>query len=138
MHELVHIPEVTVTCSRNTLYCKRNVDNGNSFNLLIFFRVISRCPIEDGVIQTNWGTISPGTLVAAIAASLESQRVPVTEILNANIFKEDIAEPLMVSAKQEWFEDIETLQPRLDTQRQSDVADIGNIWVATLAGRYFH
>lgn len=45
----------------------------------------------------------------------------------------------MTSAKQEWFEDIETLQPNLlGTQRQSDVADIGNIWVATLAGRYFY
>ncbi|KAJ8735515.1 hypothetical protein PYW07_007135 [Mythimna separata] len=97
-------------------------------------RVISRCPIEDGVIQTNWGTVSPGTLVAAVAASLEYQRVAVTEILNANIFKEDIAEPIMVSAKQEWFEDIETLDPTLAAQRQSDVADIGNIWVATLAG----
>ncbi|KAJ8736411.1 hypothetical protein PYW08_007067 [Mythimna loreyi] len=97
-------------------------------------RIISRCPIEDGVIQTDWGTVSPGTLVAAIAASLEYQRVAVTEILNANIFKEDIAEPLMVSAKQEWFEDIETLNPTLAVQRQSDVADIGNIWVATLAG----
>nr|XP_021187332.2 uncharacterized protein LOC110374084 [Helicoverpa armigera] len=95
-------------------------------------RVISRCPIEEGVIQTNWGTVASGTLVAAVAASLESQRVPVTDILNANIFKEDVAEPLMVSAKQEWFEDIETLDPTI--QRQSDVADIGNIWVATLAG----
>lgn len=44
----------------------------------------------------------------------------------------------MVSAKQEWFEDIETLDPGLGTQRQSDVADIGNIWVATLAGRKFY
>lgn len=101
-------------------------------------RVISRCPIEDGVIQTQWGTISPGTVIAAVAASLESQRVSVTDILNANIFMEDVAEPLMVSAKQEWVDDIETLIPAVNNtpiiRRQSDVADIGNVWVATLAG----
>ncbi|XP_075971881.1 uncharacterized protein LOC142973766 [Anticarsia gemmatalis] len=97
-------------------------------------RINSRCPIEDGVIQTNWGTISPGTLVAAIASSLESQQVSVTEILNANIYNEDIAEPLMVSAKQEWFDDIETLSPRPVQQRETDVPEISNIWVATLAG----
>lgn len=88
------------------------------------------------MIQTHWGTISAGTLVSAIAASLESQRVSVTDILNANIFKQDVAEPLMISAKQEWFEDIETLDPAAQpVQRQSDVADISNIWVATLAGK---
>lgn len=42
----------------------------------------------------------------------------------------------MVSAKQEWFEDIETLDPGPAEQRQSDIADIGNIWVATLAGKH--
>lgn len=97
-------------------------------------RIHSRCPIEEGVIQTNWGTVSPGTLVAAIASSLESQRVSVTEILNANIFKEDIAEPLLASAKQEWVDDIETLYTEKDNQHQSDIPDISNTWVATLAG----
>lgn len=101
--------------------------------------MISRCPIEDGVIQTQWGTISPGTVIAAVAASLESQRVSVTDILNANIFMEDVAEPLMVSAKQEWVDDIETLIPAVNNtpilRRQSDVADIGNVWVATLSGK---
>lgn len=76
--------------------------------------------------------------MAAIAASVETQRVPVTEILNANIFKEDVAEPLMASAMQDWFDDIETFNTT--AQRQVDVADIGNVWVATLAGNFitFH
>ncbi|KAF9816162.1 hypothetical protein SFRURICE_003713, partial [Spodoptera frugiperda] len=55
-----------------------------------------------------------------------------------NIVMEDVAEPLMVSAKQEWVDDIETLIPAVNNtpilRRQSDVADIGNVWVATLAG----
>ncbi|CAB3239919.1 unnamed protein product [Arctia plantaginis] len=97
-------------------------------------RINSRCPIEEGVIQTNWGTVSPGTLVAAIATSLEPQRVSVTDILNANIFKQDIAEPMMSSAKQEWFENIETLPNDQGNRWQSDIPEISNIWVATLAG----
>lgn len=98
------------------------------------YRIHSRCPIEEGVVQTDWGTISPGTLMAAIAASLEPQRVPVTEILNANIFKEDVAEPLMANALQEWYDDIETFNTTV--QRQVEVPDIGNVWVATLAGKF--
>ncbi|CAH0592402.1 unnamed protein product [Chrysodeixis includens] len=109
--------------------------NSNNMETQSSNRINSRCPIEEGVIQTHWGTISAGTLVSAVAASLESQRVSVTDILNANIFNQDVAEPLMTSAKQEWFEDIETLDPAVQSvQRQSDVADISNVWVATLAG----
>ncbi|RVE41787.1 hypothetical protein evm_013556 [Chilo suppressalis] len=93
-------------------------------------RVHSRCPIEDGVIHTDWGPIAPGTLVAAIAASLEPQRVSVTDILNADIFKAGISEPLMAEAIQEWFEDIEAF----NAGEQPNVQDISNVWVATLAG----
>lgn len=101
-------------------------------HFLPHYRIHSRCPIEEGVVQTDWGTVSPGTLMAAIAASVESQRVAVTDILNANIFKEDVAEPLMTSAMQDWYEDIETLET---SQRQVEGPDISNVWVATLAGK---
>lgn len=97
------------------------------------FRVHSRCPIEDGVVQTEWGTISPGTLIAAIASSLQAQIVLITDILNAKVFQEDVAEPLLSSAKQEWIDNIETLdEPQV--ARQTETASISNIWVATLAG----
>lgn len=39
----------------------------------------------------------------------------------------------MASAKQEWFENIETLNT-VENERQTATADISNIWVATLAG----
>ncbi|XP_047985605.1 uncharacterized protein LOC125225796 isoform X2 [Leguminivora glycinivorella] len=93
-------------------------------------RVISRCPIEVGVIKTDWGTISSGTLIAAVAAALEPQRVAVADILNADVYKADVAEPLVAEAKGEWYSDIETL----DGQEQRDVPDISNLYVATLAG----
>ncbi|KAL0851229.1 hypothetical protein ABMA28_007073 [Loxostege sticticalis] len=93
-------------------------------------RIHSRCPIEEGVIQTDWGPIAPGILVAAVAASLEPQRVTLSEILDTDIFKEGISEPLMTLAKQEWYEDIEAF----NAQEQPATPDISNIWVATLAG----
>ncbi|XP_063821116.1 uncharacterized protein LOC135071258 [Ostrinia nubilalis] len=93
-------------------------------------RIHSRCPIEEGVIQTDWGPIAPGILVAAVAASLEPQRVLMSDILNADIFKAGISEPLMVLAKQEWYEDIEAF----NVEEQPAVPDISNVWVATLAG----
>ncbi|XP_049877861.1 uncharacterized protein LOC126375058 [Pectinophora gossypiella] len=113
--------------------CPVSVEQRQNMDTQSSTRVHSRCPIEEGVILTEWGTISPGTLIAAIASSLEAQTVSVTDILNADIFQEDIAEPLMVSAKQEWVEDIETLNV-VDAERQTSGADISNIWVSTLAG----
>ncbi|XP_053612544.1 uncharacterized protein LOC128676451 [Plodia interpunctella] len=95
-------------------------------------RIHSRCPIEDGVIQTRWGPVAVGTVVAAVAASLEPQSVSVTEILNQDVFSAGIAEPLMTSAKQEWLEDIETLPGNERTVIPE--AEINNIWAATLAG----
>ncbi|XP_013191318.2 uncharacterized protein LOC106135527 [Amyelois transitella] len=95
-------------------------------------RIHSRCPIEDGVIQTKWGPVAIGTIVAGVAASLENQSVPVTEILNQDVFSAGIAEPLMTSAKQEWLDDIETLPGNERTLITE--AEINNIWVATLAG----
>nr|XP_037867185.1 uncharacterized protein LOC101741587 isoform X1 [Bombyx mori] len=94
--------------------------------------IISRCPIEDGVIQTEWGTISPGTVMAAVASALENQRVSMSDIFNANIFKEDVAEPLINLALQDWYENIETLDT--NNQKQLENVDINNIWVATLGG----
>lgn len=54
-------------------------------------------------------------------------------------FQEDVAEPLITSAKQEWLDNIETLQSD-DAQRarQIETASISNIWVATLAGKFIN
>ncbi|XP_052757792.1 uncharacterized protein LOC113518327 isoform X2 [Galleria mellonella] len=95
-------------------------------------RINSRCPIEEGVIQTNWGPITPGTIVSAVAASLESQRVPLTDILNQNVYRDGISEPLMAAARQEWYNEIETFNA--NEQEETPEVDISNLWVATLAG----
>lgn len=100
----------------------------------IIFRIYSRCPIEDGVIKTDWGTISPGILVAALASSLEAQRVSISDILTANIFKEEISQALLDSATDDWHIQNEAFD--IDGQDNDSDSDISNIWVATLAGIY--
>lgn len=101
----------------------------------INYRIFSRCPIEDGVIQTKWGTISPGTLIAALASSLEAQRVAVQDILSANIFREEVSQSLLDSAVEDWY--TKTRASEIDDMNDVNSEtnnDISNIWAATLAG----
>lgn len=44
---------------------------------------MSRCPIEKGVIQTSWGDVAAGTLLAAISAALEPQNILLSDVFNA-------------------------------------------------------
>ncbi|XP_032529388.2 uncharacterized protein LOC116779252 [Danaus plexippus] len=95
-------------------------------------RINSRCPIEDGVIKTDWGTISPGILVAALASSLEAQRVDITDILGADIFKDEVSQSLVESAKEDWYDELEQFDVKSKSLNTN--TDISNVWVATLAG----
>lgn len=80
---------------------------------------LSRCPIEDGVVHTSrWGTVSPGTVLAAIAAALEPQQVQISLLLS---------EPVQANGtdKLEKFE----------RYRQMGLSvQLHNTWAATLAG----
>jgi hypothetical protein len=80
---------------------------------------VSRCPVEDGVVHTSrWGTVSPGTVLAAIAAALEPQQVEISLLL---------AEPVQTS-------DTDKLE-KFDRYRQMSLsAQLDNTWAATLAG----
>lgn len=42
---------------------------------------ISSCPVENGVIRTPYGTVSPGTVIAGIAAGLEYQNIQLSQLL---------------------------------------------------------
>ncbi|XP_047534598.1 uncharacterized protein LOC125069199 isoform X1 [Vanessa atalanta] len=95
-------------------------------------RLYSRCPIEDGVIQTEWGTVSPGTIIAAIASSLQIQSVSIKDILNANIFRAEISQSLLDSAMEDWNTKTEVFE--IDDMDAETNVGISNIWAATLAG----
>lgn len=57
----------------------------------------SKCPVENGVIQTRWGVVSPGLVLSAIAAATQPQTVPLQKVqsdlpkkYNANLKAEPI------------------------------------------------
>lgn len=80
---------------------------------------LSRCPVEDGVVYTSrWGTVSPGTVLAAVAAALEPQEVEIALLLTEPAEAND-------TDKMEKFDRYKEL---------SSTAELSNIWAATLAG----
>lgn len=80
---------------------------------------LSRCPVEDGVVHTpRWGTVSPGTVLAAVAAALEPQEVEIALLLNDPAEAND-------TDKAEKFDRYKEM---------SLTAQLHNIWAATLAG----
>ncbi|XP_046595744.1 uncharacterized protein LOC107225502 isoform X1 [Neodiprion lecontei] len=105
--------------------------------------VASICPVESGVIITPYGTISPGAVIASIAASLQPQNVAVklliaeppmyrqesitTEFtsLNYNEKEVDLIVPKgkIALGRSMWFQSLMESTSKLD-----------NVWVSTLAG----
>lgn len=44
--------------------------------------VISQCPVENGVLQSPWGSFAGGTVIAGLAAGLERQQVTVRDLVS--------------------------------------------------------
>jgi len=81
---------------------------------------LSRCAVEDGVVYTSrWGTVSPGTVLAAVAAALEPQEVEIALLLTEPTEAND-------TDKVEKFDRYKEL---------SLTAQLHNTWAATLAGK---
>ncbi|XP_068626464.1 uncharacterized protein [Battus philenor] len=104
-------------------------------------RIYSRCPIEDGIIQTDWGPASPGTLVAAVTASLEQQRVSITDIFRTDVYKTEVSQAMIEDAIEDWENQklksttVENERSNIEgMQTVTDHFNISNIMVATLVG----
>ena len=81
---------------------------------------LSRCPIEDGVVYTSrWGAVSPGTVLAAVAAAFEPQEVEISLLLTKPAEAND-------TDKMEKFDRYKAM---------SLSAQVHNTWAATLAGK---
>lgn len=88
------------------------------------------CPKEGGVILTPYNTIALGSVISAIAAGLEPQKVKPRLLLDMPV-EEDIDE-------------IEFIVPREQIDRsiwQQSMAisevQIDNVWIATISGWFF-
>ncbi|XP_046384298.1 uncharacterized protein LOC124154541 [Ischnura elegans] len=84
----------------------------------------SDCPLEDGVVavhspySSRSDTISPGTVIAGIAAALQYQEVPVAKLMKLN----DNNAVINAHGGDSSF------------QNSDDLPPVSNIWAATLAG----
>ncbi|XP_046823998.1 uncharacterized protein LOC124426394 [Vespa crabro] len=89
----------------NSLYPElppNHPDRGRIFSL----PVLSKCPVENGVIKTPWGSISGGPLLAGIAAAVQPENIILRDVLKDEM---------------------------LQTTFSSDIT-LENKWIATLAG----
>ncbi|KAL2728504.1 N-acetylmuramoyl-L-alanine amidase [Vespula squamosa] len=89
----------------NSLYPElppNHPDRGRMFDL----SQLSKCPVENGVIKTLWGSISGGSILAGIAAAVQPENILLRDVLKNEI---------------------------LQTTYSSDMT-LDNKWIATLAG----
>uniref|UniRef100_A0A1A9W7T5 N-acetylmuramoyl-L-alanine amidase n=1 Tax=Glossina brevipalpis TaxID=37001 RepID=A0A1A9W7T5_9MUSC len=73
---------------------------------------VSQCPVENGVIHTDWGTVATGTLIAGIAAGLQPQTVQLKTLLALASRRPGLVQNLP----------------------QTATVNVDNRWAATLAG----
>uniref|UniRef100_U5ESY0 Putative secreted protein n=1 Tax=Corethrella appendiculata TaxID=1370023 RepID=U5ESY0_9DIPT len=87
-------------------FVRSSVDHGL---VDIASNAVSQCPVENGIMRTNWGQVSVGAVLGGIAAGLEPQRVQIRDLIPKD---------------------------RLGEIRARQVAGntIDNRWAATLAG----
>lgn len=93
-----------------------------------------KCPLEQGVILTPYGTLSPGAIISAIAAAVQPQKVAVKLLLDqSNEFalnQDDVdiifPDNKMIGDKSMWLKSI-----------LSSSLEIDNTWAATIAGNIF-
>lgn len=90
---------------------------------------ISVCPIENGIVRTfDYGTISPGIVIASIAAGLQQQSVQIRELFQTVIYD--------YTQTTERIDKLETMQRRAaDVEKMLASYDtIDNIYAAGIAG----
>ncbi|GAB1864343.1 N-acetylmuramoyl-L-alanine amidase [Camponotus japonicus] len=94
------------TIDPNALYPELPPNHPKSARILAF-PPRSRCPVENGVIKTNWGPVSAGSLIAGIAAGLQPEIVKLSEVF-----------------------------PNEPPERRANLSrfTLDNRWIATLAG----
>lgn len=88
--------------------------------------VLSPCPLELGVVRTSeFGSLTPGTLIGAISAGLQPQNVQINELIAVHI-------------KRNPYENLETMDPK-DTRKAieklfNSIESVDNTFAAGLSG----
>lgn len=102
-----------------------------------------KCPIQQGVILTSYGTIAPGAIIGAIAASLQRQNVAVKQLITN--LETSVSETSSMNAYNLQYneEEIDFVLPRSEMSHgpsmwyEALIASSGkvdNVWLTTIAG----
>ncbi|XP_063707228.1 uncharacterized protein LOC134836032 [Culicoides brevitarsis] len=88
-------------------------------------KVLSSCPLELGAVKSEFGTVTPGTLIGAIAAGLQPQNVQMNDLMTSH-------------RKHNPYEHLETMDPK-DTRKAieklfNSVESVDNTFAAGLSG----
>ncbi|XP_026668550.1 uncharacterized protein LOC108624121 [Ceratina calcarata] len=102
------------------------------------------CPREEGVLLTSYGTVAPGILIGAIAASLQHQNVSIKQLVAS--LEAHLLEETTTDNKYNWKydeEEIDFVLPRSEMIHEPSMwynqlitsnAELDNIWLTTIAG----
>ncbi|XP_065370393.1 uncharacterized protein LOC135962408 isoform X2 [Calliphora vicina] len=115
-------------------------NNGGSSNS------ISQCPVENGVIRTQWGTVAAGTLLAGIAAGLQPQTVPLRTLLSMASRRngyQNMPQIATVNVDNRWaatvagdLAEVALVQVPVSTNEQATVGAIG-AWNSTVMPKWY-
>ncbi|XP_032678685.1 uncharacterized protein LOC116847627 [Odontomachus brunneus] len=118
----------------------RNTDSlceeiGQKLTTKSIFPDLWNCPKEYGVILTPYGTIAPGAIIGAIAASLQRQNIPLVQIYN-------ITERPSTDSM-DYAEQVDFILPRSEMIHAKSMSylsflglniNLDNVWLTTIAG----
>jgi hypothetical protein len=57
--------------------------------------VESDCPVENGVVRTDWGTVSLGTVLTGIAAGLYTQQIKISDLIQKAMNSKNLPQELL-------------------------------------------
>ncbi|XP_071580984.1 uncharacterized protein [Temnothorax nylanderi] len=111
---------------------------GQKLTSRVLFANLWNCPREYGVILTSYGTIAPGAIIGAIAASLQHQNVGLNQIVNTETFERPVT-----IASVTHIEEVDFIIPRNEMIHDRSMSYISspkpdlkldNVWLTTIAG----
>lgn len=114
-------------------------NNGNT-------NTMSQCPVENGVIRTQWGTVTAGTLIAGIAAGLEKRSVSLRTLLSLSSRRngyQNLPQVATVSVDSRWaatlagdLAEVALLQVPFSPTEQATVGATGG-WNSTVMPKWY-
>ncbi|XP_034193344.2 uncharacterized protein LOC117610267 isoform X1 [Osmia lignaria lignaria] len=122
--------------------CSQIIQSENLTGISVSTKTQS-CPIQQGVILTTYGTIAPGAIIGAVAATLQHQNVAVNQLITTLETSPSETNSTTIYSLKYNEEEIDFILPRSDMSREpsmwyhalmSSSMKVDNVWLTTIAG----